>query len=80
VATAGTVTVRFEIDGGRLSLLQTEGGAGAQARAVRRAVRQLGCSNGQAGPQRVQFQVRFLDPFDRASRALAVVDTADQPR
>lgn len=75
VATASLVTVRFEIEGGRLHQLQTQGGVGRQARAVQRAVRALGCSNGDAGRQVVQFQVRFLDPFDRStSQALALVD------
>jgi hypothetical protein len=75
VARASVVTVRFEIDGGRLYLLQTQGGASAQAVAVRRAVRNLGCSNGSAGRQRVHFQVRFVDPFDRAaSQAVALQD------
>jgi len=81
VATASVVSVRFEIEGGRISALQTQGGAGTQARAVRRAVRNLGCSNGDAGRQLVRFQVRFIDPFDRAQRQqVAVVDgAANQP-
>jgi hypothetical protein len=73
VATASLVTVQFEIEGSRVRAVQTQGGVGAQARAVRRAVHSLACSNGQAGRQRVQFSVRFVDPFvdpsERAQRA-----------
>jgi hypothetical protein len=77
VATASTVTVRFEIDGGTLHAMQVEGGVGRQARAVRKAVRNLGCSNGSAGRQLVQFQVRFLDPFARRPEgAVALLDLA----
>jgi hypothetical protein len=66
VAEDGLVSVRFEIEGSRLHQLQVQGGAARQTRAVARAVRNLGCSNGQAGRQVVQFQVRFLDPYARA--------------
>ncbi len=68
VATAGVVAVQFEIDGSHVRAVQTQGGVAAQARAVRRAVHGLACSNGQAGRERVQFSVRFVDPFDRAQR------------
>ncbi len=75
VAAAGLVTVRFEIEGGRLYQLQSQGGVGRQARAVQRAVRGLGCSNGEAGRQVVHFQVRFLDPFERSTpQKMALLD------
>lgn len=75
VASAGVVTVRFEIEGERLVQLQAQGGVARQARAVQRAVRGLGCSNGEAGRQVVQFQVRFVDPFDRSpGQAVALLD------
>jgi hypothetical protein len=68
VATASVVAVQFEIDGSLVRAVQTQGGVGTQARAVRRAVHSLACSNGQAGRERVQFSVRFVDPFDRSQR------------
>jgi hypothetical protein len=68
VATPSVVTVQFEIEGNRVRAVQTQGGVGAQARAVRRAVHGLACSNGQAARERVQFSVRFVDPFDSSRR------------
>lgn len=82
-AQAAVLDVHFEIDGNRLYELRTEGGQDMQAAAVRRAVRYLGCSNGAAGRQRVHFQVRFVDPFDRrVDAAVALFDlhaTASKP-
>jgi hypothetical protein len=69
VATAGVVVVQFELDGSRVRAVNTQGGALKQARAVRRAVQGLDCSNGQAGRQLVQFNVRFVDPFERRNRS-----------
>lgn len=74
VATASTVSVSFEIDGRHLQQLEVRGGVGRQARAVAWAVRHLGCSNGVAGRQRVQFEVRFLDPFARPGSAMALLE------
>ncbi len=74
VGEPGLVTVRFDIDGGRVSALQAEGGVGPQARAVKRAVRALGCSNGDAGRQSVAFQVRFVDPMAARGGAVALLD------
>lgn len=74
VGEPGLVTVRFDIDGGRVSALQAEGGVGPQARAVKRAVRALGCSNGDAGRQSVAFQVRFIDPTAARGSAVALLD------
>ncbi len=78
VGEPGLVTVRFDIDGGRLIALKAEGGVGPQARAVKRAVRALGCSNGDAGRQSVAFQVRFVDPM--AARDRGAVALLDLPR
>jgi hypothetical protein len=64
-ATAGLVRVQFEIDGSRVRAVQAQGGVPAQARAVRRVVHGLACSNGSAGRQTVQFNLRFVDPFER---------------
>jgi hypothetical protein len=70
VAAHGTVAVQFDIEGSRVMNVQaTAQGPGAQikhVRAVQRAVRGLACSNGEAGRQRVAFNVRFVDPFDRS--------------
>jgi hypothetical protein len=69
VAAHGTVAVQFDIEGSRVMNVQaTAQSPGAQikhVRAVQRAVRGLACSNGDAGRQRVAFNVRFVDPFDR---------------
>jgi hypothetical protein len=81
VAAHGVVAVQFEIDGSRVQAVRAQGGVGTQARAVQRAVRGLLCSNGNAGRQLVQFNVRFVDPFDRHSRgALALVETPTAQR
>jgi hypothetical protein len=78
VAVHGTVAVQFDIEGSRvLNVQATAQHPGAQikhVRAVQRAVRGLACSNGDAGRQRVAFNVRFVDPFDRS------VQTADARR
>jgi hypothetical protein len=66
-ATAGVVRVQFEINGSRVRAVQVQGGVPAQARAARRAVQGLACSNGLAGRQMVQFNLRFVDPFDRGA-------------
>jgi hypothetical protein len=65
VAAHGTVAVQFEIEGSRLLNVQAQGAQVKHVRAVKRAVRGLACSNGDAGRQRVAFNVRFVDPFDR---------------
>lgn len=80
VDSATEVAVRFELAGGRVHDLRTEGGNAKQARAVRRAVRNLGCDNGSAGRQSVQFLVRFVDPSNRLRTAatggrVALLDT-----
>jgi hypothetical protein len=66
-ATAGLVRVQFEIDGSHVRAVQAQGGVLAQTRAVRRAVQGLACSNGAAGRQTVQFNLRFVDPFERGA-------------
>jgi hypothetical protein len=66
VAAHGTVVVQFDIEGSRVLNVQAQGAQLKQVRAVRRAVRGLACSNGDIGRQRVAFNVRFVDPFDRS--------------
>lgn len=73
-AQAGTVQVRLEIDRQGVHAVQAEGGTPAQARAVRRAVRALGCEGPAAQRQGLQFQVRFVDPFERGGQAVALID------
>ncbi len=66
VAAHGTVAVQFDIEGSRMLNVQAQGAQIKHVRAVQRAVRGLACSNGDMGRQRVAFNVRFVDPFDRS--------------
>jgi hypothetical protein len=68
VAAHGLVAVQFDIEGSRVLNVQAQGAQRKHVRAVQRAVRGLACSNGDVGRQRVAFNVRFVDPFDRSLR------------
>lgn len=76
-AQAGTVQVQLELDHRGVLALHTEGGTLQQARAVRRAVRALGCASATRearARQGLQFAVRFVDPFERGGQAVALLE------
>jgi hypothetical protein len=66
VAAHGIVAVQFDIEGSRVLNVQAQGAQVKHVRAVQRAVRGLACSNVDVGRQRVAFNIRFVDPFDRS--------------
>lgn len=77
IRTAGTVTVRMDIDGPRVHALRAQGSVPAHNHAVRRAMFGLACSNGAAGRQAAVFQVRFVDPYAAGTdQRVAIVEGA----
>ncbi len=54
-----SVAVQFQVQGNRVLAVQTQGGAPAQQRAVRRAVQGLACNS--TGLQTVRLNLRFDD-------------------
>jgi hypothetical protein len=84
VAAHGTVAVQFDIEGSRVLNVQAQGAQVKHVRAVQRAVRGLACGNGDVGRQRVAFNIRFVDPFDRsvqsADARLVLVEAAATQR
>lgn len=77
-AAAGTVEVRFEIDGARIVGVHARGGPLAYRQATRRAVHGLECHNGAEGRQSVRLQVVFLDPETAAQRERVAFGTEAQ--
>ena len=55
----GTVRIDMELQGDRIGAVSVAGNQGAYANDIRRAVRRLSCSSGQAERQVVSFEVNF---------------------
>jgi hypothetical protein len=70
------VDVSFELHGRNLRDVQAQGGPLAYQRALRRAVRHIGCDAHSAQVQRIRFRVQFVDPFDTTTAAAAAAATS----
>jgi hypothetical protein len=72
VAEPALIDVRFELQGSRVGAVQVGPGPLAYQRMLKRALRGLQCDSGDASrAQVVSLRVRFVDPFDKASRSAA---------
>lgn len=77
-AMAGTIEVRFEIDGARVAAVHTSGGPLAYRTATHRALHRLQCRTGAQGRRSVRMQVVFLDPGTAAQHGRVAVTSRDE--
>jgi hypothetical protein len=75
-AEAAVVDVSFELHGQNLRDVQAQGGPLAYQRALRRALRHLGCHAHSAQVQRVKFRVQFVDPTATATATASSASSA----
>jgi hypothetical protein len=64
---SGTVRVQFRIEGGNITDVTPSGGPRAYYRYIRPAVLNLGCANDKATERDFAFNIKFVDPLERAS-------------
>jgi hypothetical protein len=67
VQSAALVHVEFQLVGNRAQEVSANGGPRAYSRYVRSAVRALDCQAASGGAQTCSFNIRFVDPDERAA-------------